>query len=261
MNARVPTLPTPTTLRAASTIWNRSSRWRRSAGRVAGRRGNRHDRRHNIVRGQSERSGQLTQRHDDRWLAHDPVLPIGHLAELGQRLQTVTGVGLLAGFLRPRRAHWPAWRPPRLSWPSAWPSSSWLPSPLSRSRPPRRDRGYQLVLIQAGVPDVHRRQLGQRCHRLPVGPHRRERRRAGVFLGEPVMAGRDGEAGRHPLHVILKRPGQGFVEVVEIGQRPALGGGERLRRSSTGGHRRTAARPGGHRGVLQVPAMIVAAPR
>ena len=35
MNALVPTLPTPTTLRAMSTTSNRSSKWRRSSCKVA----------------------------------------------------------------------------------------------------------------------------------------------------------------------------------------------------------------------------------
>jgi hypothetical protein len=37
------------------------------------------------------------------------------------------------------------------------------------------------------------------------------------------VAGSDGEAGRHPLHIPLERPREGLVEVVEIEQQPAFG--------------------------------------
>jgi hypothetical protein len=43
---------------------------------------------------------------------------------------------------------------------------------------------------------------------------------------EPVVACRDREAGRHPFHVILEGPRQGFVEVVQVEQQLALRGGE-----------------------------------
>ena len=95
---------------------------------------------------------------------------------------------------------------------------------------------------------AHLRELG---HRLPVGPHRRQRRRARVRLGEPVVAARDREARRHPLHVVLERPGQRLVEVVQVEQQPPLGRGERAEVRQV----RIAAQLGlqpGHRRVLQV---------
>ena len=113
------------------------------------------------------------------------------------------------------------------------------------------DRAPQLVLIQVGVPDVHCRHLRERGHGLPVGRHRRLRRRARVGLGEPVVAGRDQETRRHPLHVVLERPRQRLVEVVQVEQQPPFGRGEQAEVRQV----RVAAQLGiqaGHRGVLQV---------
>ena len=77
-----------------------------------------------------------------------------------------------------------------------------------------------------GVPDLQRPHLREAGHRLAVGGHRGHRRCAGVGLREAVVARRDREARRHPLHVVLERPGQGLVEVVEVEHELALGGGE-----------------------------------
>ena len=82
---------------------------------------------------------------------------------------------------------------------------------------------HQLVLRQVRVPDVERAHLGELGHRLPVGRHRRERRGAGIGLGEAVVARRDREARRHALHVVLERPGQRLVEVVQVEQQRPLG--------------------------------------
>ena len=43
----------------------------------------------------------------------------------------------------------------------------------------------------------------------------------------PLLRAGDGEARRHPLHVVLERPGQGLVEIVEVEQQSPLGRGER----------------------------------
>jgi hypothetical protein len=88
------------------------------------------------------------------------------------------------------------------------------------------DRGQQLLLIQMRVPDVHGAHLGEAGHGLPVGRHRRQRGRPCVGLAEAVVAGRDGEAGRHPLDVVLERPRQGLVEIIHIKQQPPLRRGE-----------------------------------
>ena len=63
----------------------------------------------------------------------------------------------------------------------------------------RAYREAMATFAQMPTMDIWYASLDECCHRLPVRPHRRERRRAGVFLREPVIAGRDGEAGRHPL--------------------------------------------------------------
>ena len=220
-----------------------------------------------LVRGQAVGGGQVARRDHDRRLADDPVLAVDQLAELGQRLQAVAGVRLRGSLLRPllRRLRRLLLLPVRLLA---------LRRPflllLRRLCPPVRllflpgllllrrrlghraaDRGHELVLVQVGVPDVHRPHLRERGHRLPVGPHRRQRRRTRVRLGEPVVAGRDGEAGRHPLHVVLERPGQRLVEVVHVEQQDPLGRGEHAEVRQV----RVAAQLGlqaGHRRVRQV---------
>ena len=77
-----------------------------------------------------------------------------------------------------------------------------------------------------GVPDLHRRHLGELGHRLPVGAHRGECGVARVGPAEAVVPGRDREARRHPLQVVLEWPGQRLVEVVQVEQQLPLGGRE-----------------------------------
>ena len=102
MNARVPTLPTPTTLRAASTTWKRSSSLRRSSSRVVQVGAELlADHLVNLVGGQAVGGGPVAERDDDRRLADDPVGPVNQLTELGQRLHAVAGV-CLRGCLRIR---------------------------------------------------------------------------------------------------------------------------------------------------------------
>ena len=63
---------------------------------------------------------------------------------------------------------------------------------------------------------------GEAGHGLPVGPHRGQGGGADVGLGEAVVAGRDGEAGRHAFDVVLEGPRQGLVEVVQVEQQGPL---------------------------------------
>ena len=210
MKPRVPTLPTPTTLRAKSTTSKRSSR---AACRAAGSRGSR-----SAAWGSpAEPVGRVAQarargRDDDRWQADDPVPAVDELTELGERLRAVAGVRLAAflctvllelGLCWPLRFSSPSTSPrrpvgspsgcrPRTGWRTRSPSC-----PASRTRPWPRGR------------------------RQPT-TGRRARFRPGV----PVVARRQDEARRHPLHVALERPGQRLVEVVEVEHQPALGGGE-----------------------------------
>jgi hypothetical protein len=112
-------------------------------------------------------------------------------------------------------------------------------------------RGHELVLVQVGIPDVHRPHLREGGHRLPVSPHRRQRRRPRIRLGEPVVAARDLKARRHPLHVPLERPRQRLIEVVHIEQQDPLGRRERAEVRQM----RIAAQLGlqpGHRRIRQV---------
>jgi hypothetical protein len=147
----------------------------------------------------------------DRGLAHDPVLAVDHLGELGQRLQAVTRPGLggvpAGGLLGP-----PGDLRPFLG--------------LRGLRGGAANRLHELVLGQVGIPDLHCAHPGEAGHRLPIGGHRPQRGRLGVGLGEAVVASGDGEAGRQPLDVVLERPRQGLVEVVEVEQQPPLGRGE-----------------------------------
>jgi hypothetical protein len=64
-----------------------------------------------------------------------------------------------------------------------------------RSSPGQVAEGDELTGNRAR--DLHRSHLRERGHRLPVGPHRCQRHLTRVRLGEPVVTGRDGEAGRH----------------------------------------------------------------
>jgi hypothetical protein len=84
-------------------------------------------------------------------------------------------------------------------------------------------RLQQLILGQMRIPDLQPPHLREAGHRIPVGRHRRQRRRLGVARGEAVVLGGDGEAGRQPLDVVLERPREGLVEVVHVEQQPPLG--------------------------------------
>jgi hypothetical protein len=48
-----------------------------------------------------------------------------------------------------------------------------------------------------------------------------------AFSGEPVVPARHRQAGRQPLDVPLERPGQRFVEIVDVEDQPPLRRGER----------------------------------
>ena len=87
-------------------------------------------------------------------------------------------------------------------------------------------RLQQLLLGQMRIPDLQAPHLGEAGHRLPIGRHRRPRHRPGVGLAKAVVPARDREAGRQPLHVILERPRQGLVEIVQAKQQLPLGRGE-----------------------------------
>ena len=84
---------------------------------------------------------------------------------------------------------------------------------------------------------------GELGHRLPVGraPTPASPSRVSA-LREAVVAGRDREARRHPLHVVLERA-RAASRRSRSGRTAAAARARRTRRSSTGARRRTAARP------------------
>ena len=87
-----------------------------------------------------------------------------------------------------------------------------------RPRPALLDGLHRLADVPLGqvfVPDVHRRHVRELGHRGPIGAYGLHRHRFGIPRGVAVVASGDGEAGDHPLQVILERPRQGLVEVVE----------------------------------------------
>ena len=151
---------------------------------------------------------EFTCRDDDGRLADDPVLAVHQFAELRQRLQAVARVRLLRDLLGP-----------------LFVLLQRLLLRLVFSLEPF-DRRHQICLGQMGVPDVHRRHLSEIGHRRPVGAHRGERRVAPLRLAEAVVARRDREARRHPLHVVLERTRQRLVEIVQIEQKLPLGRSE-----------------------------------
>ena len=96
MNERVPTLPTPTTLRATSTSWNRSSRWRRSScKRRAVAAELLAQQVFDLVDGIPAVGGHLAQRDHDRRLADDLVPAVDELGELREGLQAVVRARLV----------------------------------------------------------------------------------------------------------------------------------------------------------------------
>ena len=98
--------------------------------------------------------------------------------------------------------------------------------------------------------------------RLAVLAHAwRGRPRSHCCGREAVVAAGHDQAGRQPLDVPLPRPRQRLVEVVDVEHQPALGRGER-RRSWRGGRRRTACTRMPESGVPARSAAITsAAPR
>ena len=84
------------------------------------------------------------------------------------------------------------------------------------------------------IPDLQPPHLGEAGHRLPVGHHRRLCHRLGVGLGDAVVAGGDGEAGRQPLDVTRTAPAGSRQS--RSGRTAAPARARRRPRSWTGGH-------------------------
>ena len=194
----MPTLPTPTTLRAASTKRKRSSRCRRSADSVS---------RYPVDR-RADRLGELVglvlreqvgHGHDQRRLGDDPRLAVDDRRQLLERPQAV---------LRPGLGHVLLVR-----------LELGLADLGAVARP-------DVVLVHARVPQVHRVHPGELGHRRPVRRRCLEVDHVALPGGQAEVATGDGEAGHEPLEVPLERAGQRLVEVVDAERQPAVGRGE-----------------------------------
>jgi hypothetical protein len=142
---------------------------------------------------------QIGDRDDQRRVGHDPGPAVDPAGELAEFLPAVPGAGL---------GHGPLQRPPL--------AAAHLVLEVAHDR----------VRVGVRVPDVQVALPGEPAHRLPVLADRRQHDRGALAAGEPVAPGRDLQAGGQPLDVPLPRRWQGLVEVVDVEDQRALGGGE-----------------------------------
>ena len=202
----MPTLPTPTTLRATWIIVNCSSRCRRSDCRV--RRYLPRTPRQLLV----QRVGLHVGKHlfggdDHRGVADDPPPPVDQGGELIQGLRAVAGVGLgqqRLGGLEPFGLDL---------------------GPVGLDLGPELAQGR--LYVQVRIPDVQEGLLREGAHRRAVALGRREGDLAPGFGGEPVVPPGHRQARGQPLDIPLERAGQRFVEVVDIEDQPPFRRGER----------------------------------
>ena len=86
----------------------------------------------------------------------------------------------------------------------------------------RRDSLQPMYLKAGHIHDWHAR---EGMHRSAIAPEQnRGRLAAGGILAAGFAAGQD-NTGRQALHIPLKRPADGFVEVVDVKDQPAIGRG------------------------------------
>ncbi len=196
---RVPTLPTPTTLRAMSANSNCSSRYRRSVSSV---------RRYLAIRPASSDlealpchvlGEQLIDRHEQRRVGDDPRPAVHHPGQLGHLLHAVPGARLGQAL-----GH-------RLALP--------LLELGFELRP-------QLVHVHVRVPDIQVGHRGEVAHRLAVAGDGGHDDLTALLAGESVAPGRDFQAGGQPLDVPFPGAGQRLVEVVDVEHQAALGRSE-----------------------------------
>ena len=141
----------------------------------------------------------LLDRNDERRVAGDPGLAADDLSEPRECPQTV---------LRPRLRH-VALEPLQLLW-----------GPLSSRQP------GELVLIDAGVPELEVARPGETSDRLSVGTRHSPVDRLPPFGVEASIPASHSETGHQPFHVPLERARQRLVEVVDAEHQPPIGGGE-----------------------------------
>ena len=186
----MPTLPTPTTLRAmcdeaellAAGGAGRPAGVRRVLARAAPR---------SSAYSSSglQRREQVLDRHDQRRVAGDPPLPVDHRRQLAEAC-VLSRVWALADRLgSPTRAAFdlvldPGDRPAR--------------------RPGARTRRRACA---SSANSAHGAPVGRRAGQHDLSP---------VLASKPLSRPGDRQAGREPFHVPLERAGQGLVEVVEV---------------------------------------------
>ena len=194
IQARVPTLPTPTTLRAMSTYRNRSRSRRRSLAK---------DRRYErmsswmasrVIRRPALRD-ELIDRDDQRRVAGDLRLPVHEVGQLRERLEAV---------LRARLRDVP------------------LHARDGGRRELRLDVAHEGLDVEAGVPDVQVAHRREALHREPVALHDLEVDRVPDLRVEAAVPAGNGEARDQPLDVPFERPRQRLVEVVDAEDHAAV---------------------------------------
>ena len=193
---RVPTLPTPTTLRAMSTTSKRSSSSRRSSSRVA--------------------------------LYWAKRLAIASFSSSSARCMTSGGWSTMRREPSTTSVSLPAaCRLSRLRalakvFSAIFSRLSALPAAFLTARLAAR-HVEQLVGDDVRVPDVELVHLGVGRHVLAVGAHGGQGGLAGHVLAQAVVAAGQHEARRQALEVPLERSRQRLVEVVDVEQQLALG--------------------------------------
>ena len=223
MNARVPTLPTPTTLRATSTTSNRSSRWRRSSCNVA-----------RYARNCS-------------WI----TCSISSARDADARGSSACGTtigGWLTIRYRRRRARRASTAPAgcRACGPSGVLLRDLLGRLLSALLAPFFEAALagmasELVCRQAGVPDVHRAHLGEPGHRLAVR-RRPTRCRGRASAVKPLL--RAAIVKLAAMRFTSYSNGPGSVSSKSLRSNSNSARARRTRRSSRGARLRRAGRSG-----------------
>ena len=140
-------------------------------------------------------------RHDQRWIRHEPQLAVHDVGSLREGAQVVAGPCLGEVIHRLFRLG------------------------LAQAFLPHRvvDPGQDRVTVDVVVPDVESPHLRGAAHDRAIGRDRRDDDVASVRTAEAELAPADLEAGGKPLHVPLPGPGKRLVEVVDVEQQLPLG--------------------------------------
>ena len=86
--------------------------------------------------------------------------------------------------------------------------------------------GGDAVHLLTRVPDLHRTHSGVFAQALPIGTNAFQNAVPGLGGGQVNIACSQDKADRQTFAIPLPGPGQGFVEVVDVKDQVALGGGE-----------------------------------